>query len=67
MLGFPGGEVTTIDLGLAPDIAGDGEGDVDSRLNGLLRHLGPLVADVDMARKPFAQDRGAARKCSGVS
>lgn len=64
--GFPGGEVTPIDLGLAPDTAGDGEGDIDSRLKGLLRHLGPLVAVVDMTRKPFAQDRVAVRKCCEI-
>lgn len=46
-----------IDLGLVPDTAGDGEGDCDSRLKGLLRHLGPLVAVVDMARRRFAQER----------
>lgn len=48
-----------MDLGLLPDIAGAGEGDCESRLKGLLRHLGPLVADVDMARRPLAQERVA--------
>lgn len=67
VLGFLGGDVITIDLGLAPDVAGDGDGDTDSRLKGLLRHLGPLVADVDMARKPLAQDRVAVRKCCETS
>lgn len=51
-----------VEFGLVPDIAGDGEGDCESRLKGLLRHLGPLVADVDMARNQFAQDRVAGRK-----
>ena len=48
-----------IDLGLVLGRAGDGDGDCESRLKGLLCHLGPVVVDVDMAKSPFARRRVA--------
>lgn len=44
----PVGDVKIEDLGLVPGAAGPGEGEGDPRSKGLLRHLAPPGAVVDM-------------------
>ena len=56
----PGGEVRMADFGLELDISGLRDGDCDSRTNGLLRHLGPFVAVIDILlsiRHPYANPK----------
>lgn len=53
---MPVGELKMEDFGRESDIK-PGDGDIVSRLNGLLRCLGPLEADVDMISLAFKQMR----------
>ena len=41
--------VCCMDLGLPPGIDEPGEGDAESRVNGLVRHRGPFTAGTDIA------------------
>ena len=59
MLGL---ELYCMDLGLPCGTDGPGEGDAESRVNGLVRHLGPFTAgtDIAIAREAFNSPRNSA-------